>query len=116
MARAECERVADDLDDQLAGLLGFALPGGRRRVKCEEAAELRFISVCVRAMVARLKLSHLLYTMPVPSQMLNATSSAPAPPQALPRQPDCPGAGGCAERVDQRRCAHHRGHHRLWHG
>jgi len=52
MARAECERVADDLDDQLAGLLGFALPGGRRRVKCEEAAELRcaasFLYVCVQ--------------------------------------------------------------------
>lgn len=38
------------------------------------------------------------------------------PLQALPRQPDGPGAGGCAERVDQRGCAHHRGHHRLWHG
>lgn len=33
MARAECERVADELDGQLADMLGFALPGGRRRVK-----------------------------------------------------------------------------------
>ena len=34
MARAECERVADELDALLADQLGFSLPGGRRRVKC----------------------------------------------------------------------------------
>ena len=32
MARAECERVADDLESKFAETLG-ALPPGRRRVK-----------------------------------------------------------------------------------